>query len=267
MIQTDLYSFSFRQGTLVPWCKSCGAESFYRDGRSEDGKQLYRCKQCGFRFVWCSDLPHKRFFSSVISFAVEMYTTCIGISLRMISKLLGKLGFIVSHQAVKNWVLQDKTQHFVDDKVNNARTWHCDETYIRIKGIGHWVWLVYCAETRQVLAWHISQTHLLKDAMAVLQKAKQQVNGKRPEKIITDGLWQYEVAIKKVLGWHWTEHKKRYVKDSGIGKNGVIERVNREIKRRVKWFSTFQSVKGAETFFKLFFSNFNRRTALARNTG
>lgn len=268
MIQTDLYSFSFRQGTLVPWCKSCGAENFYKDGKSELGKQLYKCKKCSFRFVWCSDLPNKHFFSTVISFAVEMYTSAIGISLRTLAQVISKLGFKVSHSAIREWVLQDKTCHFVDDKVDNAKTWHCDETYIKIKGVGYWLWIVYCKETKQVLAWHLSQTHLLKDAMAVLQKAKQRVNGRRPEKIVTDGLWQYNVAIYKVMGWNWKEHKVRYVKDSGIGKNSFVERVNKEVKRRFKWFGTFQALQSAEAFFKLFFNNYNRRTALARaNTG
>lgn len=252
----------------MPWCKSCSAESFYKDGKSEQGKQLYRCKRCGFRFVWRSDLPHKRFFSSVISFAVEMYTSAIGISLRTLAKVLSKLGFSVSYEGIRRWVLQDKNPHFVDDKVDNAKTWHCDETYIKIKGQGFWLWIVYCAETKQVLAWHISQTHLLKDAFAVLQKAKQSVNGKRPERIVTDGLWQYNVAIYKVMGWNWKEHKVRYVKDSGIGKNSFVERVNKEVKRRFRWFGTFQALQGAESFFKLFFNHYNRRTALAReNTG
>lgn len=266
MIQTDLYSFSFRQGTLVPWCKSCGAESFYKDGKSKDGKQLYRCKQCGFRFVWCSDLPHKRFFSSVINFAVELYTT-VGISLRNVAKLLKRLGYKVSHNGVRDWVLQNKNLHFVDDKVDNAKTWHCDETYIKIKKEGYWLWIVYCEETKQVLAFHISQTHLLEDATAVLLKAKQRVNGARPEKIITDGLWQYNVAIKKVMGWHWLVHKEKYVIDSGFGLNAIIERVNKEVKRRYKWFGGFQAIESAESFFNLFFHYFNKRTALARNTG
>jgi transposase-like protein len=99
-----------------------------------------------------------------------------------------------------------------------------------------------------------------------LQKAKQQVN-KRPEKIITDGLWQYAVAIYKVMKWNYKEHKTKHVIDSGIGKNAVLERVNREVKRRVKWFSTFQAINGAEAFFKLFFYHYNKRTTLARNTG
>ena len=264
MIQTDLYSFSFRQGTLVPWCKSCGAESFYDDGKSELGKQLYKCKRCGFRFVWTSDLPHKRFFSNVISFAVEMYTSAIGISLRTLAGVLAKLGFSVSYEGIRQWILQDKTQHFVDYKARNAKTWHCDETYVKIKGVGHWLWIVYDRE--QVLSWHISRKRRIKDARIVLRKAMQTVQ-KRPERIITDGLEQYKRAISKEIGWNWKEQKVRHVIDSGIGKNAILERLNREVKRRVKWFSTFQTLRGAEAFFKLFFSNFNRRKALARNTG
>lgn len=266
MIQTDLYSFSFRQGTLVPWCKNCGHENFYRDGKTNYGKQLYKCKKCGFRFVWRSDLPNKKFFSSVINFAVELYAT-IGISLRKISACLLKFCNIkVSHETIRLWILQDKNPHFIEGKSNNAQTWHCDETCIKIKGKYYWLWIVYCRETRQVLSWHISKTHLLKDAVAVLQKAKQRIRQK-PEKIITDGLWQYPAAIKKVMGWHWTEQKERHIIDSGIGKNSFIERVNREIKRRIKWFGSFQAIKGAEFFFKLFFHKFNERTTLACNTG
>jgi transposase-like protein len=266
MIQTDLYSFSYKQGTLVPWCKSCGSSSFYRDGKNSDKKQLYKCKKCGFRFVWCSDLPNRRFFSNVIDFAVELYTSLIGISLRFVKSVMSKLGVKVSHEAIRQWITQDKTNHFVDDKVDNAQTWHCDETYFHIKGKGFWLWIVYCKETRQVLAWHISKTHLLKDARAVLRMAKQRIS-KRPEKIISDGLWQYNVAIYKEMGWPWQEHKEKYLIDSGIGKNAFIERVNKEVKRRVRWFGSFQAFNGAESFFKLFFSNFNKRTAKARNTG
>jgi transposase-like protein len=61
------------------------------------------------------------------------------------------------------------------------------------------------------------------------------------------------------MGWSWREHKKRHIIDSGIGKNAIIERLNREIKRRMKWFSTFQSVEGAEAFFGLWFYHYNQR--------
>ena len=266
MIQTDLYSYSFRQGTLVPWCKGCGGSNFHKDGKSPQGKQLYKCKKCAFRFVWSSDLPKKRYFSNVINFATELYTSLIGISLRTVTRVLSKLGFSMSHETVRQWVLHRKTPHFIDDKVDNAQTWNVDETYIKIKGKGYWLWVVYCKQTRQVLSWHISETHLVKHAIAVFRKARARVS-KRPKYIVTDGLWQYPLAIKKTMGWHWREQKKRHIVDSGIGKNSFVERVNREIKRRIKWFGSFQAEEGAIAFFQLFFDNVNRRTALARNTG
>lgn len=266
MIQTDLYSFSFKTGTLVPWCKKCGCENFYCDGKTSHRQQLYKCKSCGFRFVWCSDLPNKRFFSNVINFAKELYTSLIGISLRTLTSVLNKLNIKVSHEGIRQWILEDDKPHFIDYNINNLQTWCADETYIKIKGVGLWLWVVYAKETRQVLAWHISKGRFFTDAKLVLQKAKL-VAGGRPAKIITDGLYQYAAAIKKVMGWKWNIYLQNHIVDSGIGKNAFIERVNKEIKRRIKWFGTFQCLEGAESFFKLFFHNFNKRTSKARNTG
>ena len=257
MIQTDLYSFTYKQGTLVPWCKKCGHQNFHLDGKSRNKKQIYECQNCGFRFIWDSDLPNRRFFSNVINFATELYCS-IGISLRTISKKFLKFfGIKISHEGIRKWVLASQQEHFVDDKTNHCQTWHVDETYIKIKGKGFWLWIVYCAETKQVLSWHISKGRFFTDAKIVLQKAKQ-IAGGNPEKIITDGLYQYDAAIKKVTGWHWRTYRKKRFKESGIGKNAVLERVNREVKRRIKWFSTFQAPDGAKAFFKLFFFHFNK---------
>jgi len=268
LIQTDLYSFSYKLGTLVPWCKKCGTQSFYKDGKDEHKKQVYRCKNCGYRFTWTSDLQDRSFFSNVITFAVELYTSNVGIALRTISEKLWKFFKIkVSYEGIRKWVLAAKNLIIKDDKPIPTKTWHIDETYFKIKGIGHWLWVVYCKESRNVIAWHISQTHLLKDAIFVLQKAIGQSKGVRPEKIITDRLWQYPVAIKKVIGWRWNIQKKKHIVDSGIGKNAPIEEVNREIKRRFKWFGTFQALNSAEIFFGLFFYHMNKRRFNYPNTG
>ena len=137
-----------------------------------------------------------------------------------------------------------------------ATTWHADETYIKIKGNGYWLWIVY--DKLGVLAWHISKKRKIQDARIVLQKALQ-VAGTKPVKIITDGLKQYCFAIKKVIGWNWRVQKEKHIVSSGIGRNWFIERLNREIKRRIKWFSTFQSIKGDKAFFGLWFYHFNQR--------
>ena len=267
MIQTDLYSFSYKKGTLVPWCKKCGSEHFWRNGKSDLGQQVYKCRSCGYRFVWRSDLPNRRFFSNVISFAVDLYAT-LGVSLRTLArKMLNFFGIKISHEGIRQWVLAGKQELFVDNKVDNCQTWSADETYIKIKGKGHWLWIVYCVETKQVLSWHISKKRLLKDAILLFKKAKK-VAGGNPMKIITDGLYQYDTAIKKVMFWRLHERKRKHIIDSGIGKNSPVERVNKEVKRRIKWFTSFQCLEGACSFFALFFHFFNLRTMQARkNTG
>ncbi|MFH1275810.1 MAG: DDE-type integrase/transposase/recombinase [Candidatus Woesearchaeota archaeon] len=256
MIQTDLYSFSNKTGTLVPWCKKCGVENFYKDGKNSQGKQLYKCKSCNFRFVWCSDLPNRKFFSNVISFAVEMYVET-GISLRTLAKKLKKFFNVkVSYETIRQWIKIYERPISRREIIVSTR-WHADETYIKINGIGHWLWIVRCRETGDVLSWRITKGRFFKDAKNLMQDALN-VAGTRPESITTDGLYQYAAAIKKVMGWKWNIYREKHIIDSGIGKNWFIERLNREIKRRIKWFSTFQSIEGAKTFFSVWFHHLNQ---------
>ena len=257
MIQTDLSSFSYKKGSLVPFCKKCGAQHFYKDGKNKQGIQRYKCRNCGFRFVWTSDLPKRHFFSCIMGFAVRIYTDLRkGISLRGVAETLkDAFNIDVSYETIREWVHSAK-RSISRRKIVRATDWHADETCIKICGLKFWLWIVYDSEG--VLAWHISTKRLHKDACIVMRKALD-VAGVRPAKITTDGLYQYQSAIKNVMGWEWHEYKKRHIIDSGIGKNAVIERLNREVKRRLKWFSTFQSMEGALTFLGLWFYHYNQR--------
>lgn len=188
MIQTDLSSFSYKKGSLVPWCKKCGVQHFYRKGKNERGVPRYQCRNCGFRFVWTSDLPRRNFFSSIMSFAVELYTSMrMAASYRGVAKILRQVfGITVSHEAVRQWVRTAKCAIF-PRKIADATTWHADETYIKIKGKGFWLWIVYCRNMEQVLAWRISRSRTLADAKRVLSDALR-VAGMKPLFIVTDGL-------------------------------------------------------------------------------
>lgn len=259
MIQTDLSSFSYKKGSLLPLCKRCGAQNFYRNGKNRKGFQRYRCKQCKFRFVWTSDLPNRRCFSHIVSFAVQLYTDLRkGISLEGVAEIINKVFDIsFTYETIRNWVRFSK-KDISRRKIVQATHWHADETYFKIKGIGHWLWIVFCEDTKEILAWHISKKRLHKDAVKLFKQALSN-SGIKPSKITTDGLYQYQSAIKKVIGWNWRVQKKLHIIDSGIGKNAIIERLNREIKRRLKWFSTFQSMEGALAFFGLWFYHYNQR--------
>ncbi len=262
MIQTDLSSFSYKKGSLVPSCKRCGAQRFYRNGKNMQGITRYRCRDCGMRFVWTSDLPKRHFFSHIMSFAIELYTSLRrAASLRGIADLLKQVFNInVTYEAIRQWILA-ASKNFYRREINTSFIWHADETYIKIQGRGYWLWIVYGHDTKQIIAWHLSKTRLLPDAISVMRLAYANNKFIRPEKITTDGLWQYPVAIYKTLGWNWKEHKQHHIIDSGIGKNAFVERLNKEVKRRVKWFSTFQSVEGALAFFGLWFYHYNQRNA------
>jgi transposase-like protein len=194
-----------------------------------------------------------------MSFAVELYTSPrMAASLRGVTQILKKaFNISVCYETVRQWVLNASAT--LRESGFSTETWHIDETYVKIKGKGFWLWIVRCAESGDVIAWHLSKKHLIKHAIALLMKARRQSNGFKPERIITDGLWQYPVAIHKVMGWSWREQKKRHIVDSGVGKNAFIERLNKEIKRRVRWFGTFQALAGAKAFFGLWFYHHNTR--------
>ena len=260
MIQTDLSSFSYKKGSLVPWCKKCGISRLRKSGKTVTRKQIWKCRDCQHRFIWVSDLPRRSVFSEVMSFAVELYTSpSMAASLRGIVRILKRVfDVLVSYETVRQWILAFK-KVISRREITNPTIWHADETYIKIKGVGHWLWIVRCRQTKQVLAWHISKGRFFKDAKKLMQDALR-VTEVKPYMVITDGLYQYAAAIYKVMGWHWTEYNKRHVADSGIGKNWFIERLNREVKRRVKWFSTFQCLEGANAFFSLWFHHWNQLT-------
>jgi transposase-like protein len=259
MLQTDLSSFSYKKGTLCAFCKKCGAQHFIRRGKNKQGITRYQCRECGFRFVWTSDLPRRRTFSHIMSFAVELYTDLKkALSLEGVCEVLLKVFNVkVSYETVRQWILSAK-EVISRREIIKPTTWHADETYIKIKGKGFWLWVVY--DRIGVLAWHISKKRSIEDARKVLRFARR-IAGTRPKQIITDGLRQYDYAIKKEIGWNWREQKKKHVVSSGVGRNWFIERLNREIKRRIKWFSTFQSMKGAKAFFGLWFYHLNQRKA------
>jgi|SRR3989344_2235949 len=245
----DSYSYKKLSGTLVPDCKRCKGERIRKDGRYKEFQQ-YKCKDCNFRFSYTSDLPRRRFHSSIIEFAVNLYITT-GISLRKLAKKILKFFKVkVSYRTIHDWI---KLFHDEKIEVETGEVWHADETSIRIKRKVHWLWLVIDGKTKIILSWRLSKTRAYKDALAVMKEARNKFG--KPNQIVTDGLLEYIRAIRKTFGWRKKIHFRMI--GAAFGPNSVIERLNREIKRRTKWFGTFQSLESAEEFLKHWISNYN----------
>ncbi len=94
-----------------------------------------------------------------------------GISLRKLAKKLKKFFNVkASHKTIRQWIkIYDKP--ISHQKISASTRWHTVETYIKIKGIGHWLWIIRCRETSQVLCWRISKIHTFDDTKKVMQEA------------------------------------------------------------------------------------------------
>jgi transposase-like protein len=186
----------------------------------------------------------------LIDFAVDLYVR-IGASLRIIAQKIWKFFKTkVSHETIRQWVKDIKIP---SPEIASSGVWSVDETTIRIKKQWYWLWIVMDYQSRQIISWHLSKDRMITDARTVIQKAKQKMN--KPSVIYTDGLWSYQKAIKKEYGWRQNPHKRTM--NAAFGPNSRIERLNREVKRRVKWFSTFQSLDGAKTFIEQWINQYN----------
>ncbi len=247
-VQLDLNSY---QTSESPACKRCGSSAVIKDGRYRRvSKQahIYCCKRCGCRFVLAtSDLERMRHSSSVIAFASQLYSEA-GISYRTVARVLQQhFSMRVSHKTVRAWIARAAEWVYSPKAADiNIDTWAADETIIKANGYRYVLWLVFDPKHKLVLSWHLSRLKLMRDAVAVLRKALKATQC-RPRTVITDHLPAYIAAIKKVLGHRFTKHTPR-----SLGGNNHIERFFREVKRRVKWFSSFRSKKGLKAFLRAF---------------
>ena len=250
-IQLFINSYSYKKllGTLVPNCKRCGGERLRKDGKYRR-YQMYKCTDCGYRFSYSSDLPRRRFKSRIIEFAVNLYVST-GVSYRVLAKKVYQFfGVKVSYRTILNWT-KDFPIPEADVKLDGS--WNIDETAIKVKGTIHWLWFVMNYESRQIISWHLSKARTLIDAKKVIHEARMKTQ--RPEEVFTDKLPAYKRVIKKEFGWRQNPHEE--TKNAAFGPNSRIERLNREVKRRIKWFSTFQNTERAKNFIQNWVNQYN----------
>lgn len=248
--QKDLFSF---RSAKPPACKHCGSSWIVKNGRykrTSKQKHRYLCKRCGCGFVFNqSDLEKMRYKSKVIAFCVELYSRS-GVSLRTLSNFL-KTHFDIkaSHETIREWVEKASQCTITPDLSNrDIREWSADETCVKINGEQHWLWIVFAPKHKLVIAWHLSKTRTEQDAITLFKKALKATKH-RPQTLTTDQLPQYALALRKVLGRINVKH----IVVEKLGDNNPIERFFREVKRRIKWFSTFRAKHSAKAFFRIFF--------------
>ncbi len=204
------------------------------------------------------------------------YAVSFGLSSRMTAQVLREVhGVAVSHQTVLNWMtaaapLAWRTLERLKGGMRDAVV-AADETYIKVRGVWHYTWLVIGAESRAVWAWQVSEGRGEMPAIAVINRTLDS----RPEGadgalvLVGDGNPAYDAAVNAVNtdpeGMPLAEDRRKVERRTVVGLSNddeesrlfrpfkqLIERLNRTYRYHTRSRSGHKSVNGAmalTTFF------------------
>jgi len=158
--------------TIPEQCKFCGSKRIVRYGHYRM-VQRWWCKDCKRKFVHNEALPRMK--TPAIQVASALSSFYEGTPIRGIRINIDQtFGNYPQNAAVYGWI-QRFTQVAIitakDYKPKVGDTWVADETVLNIEGKKLWFWDLIDAETRFLLASHISTTRTTRDARALVEKA------------------------------------------------------------------------------------------------
>jgi putative transposase len=144
-----------------------------------------------------------------------------------------------------------------------ARTgerWHVDETVVISNGKPRWVWNVLDADTRFLLATHVTKLRRVRDAKIPIQRSKSSTPD-RPLTVFSDGLPAYRKAIGRELAFRsGAEVVSPHVRVRSIRakrSNNLVERLHGTEKERIKVMRGFHSDKGSKVLMEGFRVHYN----------
>jgi transposase-like protein len=218
-------------------CKYCGSEILVKNG-SIKGKQVFKCKNCGHRFVDGSDFPKMRTESRIISTAIDLYYE--GLSLRKVQTQIEKIfGVKNSQMTVWKWIMKYSklVSQFVETlKPQLLGVYHVDETAIKCKGVQKWFWQIIDSHTKFLVASHLSGSRTAEDAIALFEKSIK-IAKKKPMTIYCDGLPAYVDGYNKVFRTLRKESRPELIRRIGIRavrNNNPVERLHGTLKDRTR---------------------------------
>jgi len=257
-------TFAGRTETGRVGCKFCKSHKVVKNGKRGE-KQLYLCRECGHQFIDNGCFPRMRIHARAISAALEAYFD--GLSLSKITNLLRRVfQIIVNRSTVWEWI--QKYVPLVKKLISTltidaAHSWHVDETVVKVGGKLHWFWDGIDYDTRFIVNGLLTRTRTILGAKKFFTDAKQQVGGKAPEWIVTDGCGVYRRGVSKTFWRKVQLGECKLVQKQGlrarIGElsNNIIERFHNTLKDRIKILRGYGSLQGARNALDGFVIQYN----------
>ena len=227
-------------------CPYCGNADVVKNGR-RGGYQRYMCRPCGKQFKHTGEMHGRHAPADRIGAAVRMFYS--GMSYKQIAENLADRDNIPepSKQTLYAWVKQyteDAVETMQDYPAHTGPDWVADEMQVRVGGEQLWHWNVMDAETRYVLASHLTPNRDQRAAVAVLRKAAKAA-ASPPKTIKTDKLRSYGPAIKAVFP------EAKHIQSEGIRariNNNLSERLQGTYRDRTKTLRGMDSIETGQRY-------------------
>ncbi len=219
-----------------------------------------------------SSLKFSKHNAHVMSLCLTLHVN-LGLSLRKTSQALKDLYNIsISHQQIANYCKTAAicVKPFVDQyPYEKGDVFTADETYIKIRGIKNYVWLIMNAATRSIIGYQVSDNRGAGPCILAMRMAFRNLT-KLPEnfKFIADGYSAYPLAAMefvKKLGRDFTFKITQVIgltNDDAVSTEyrpfkQMIERLNRTYKASYRHTNGFDSIDGANYDLALWVAYYN----------
>jgi putative transposase len=141
-----------------------------------------------------------------------------------------------------NWV-----RRFTKEAIKQAKgfkpivgnQWVADETYMKLGKRNVYFWDIMDADTRYLLATHVSFTRSGRDAKRLMDLAQERA-GKSPKIVVTDKLAAYIMAIEDTFGAD-SKHRRGGPFDL-VNSTSLIERFHRTLEQRTRVFQKYKDI-------------------------
>lgn len=174
----------------------------------------------------------------------------------------------ISHVTIHSWTkifapwFQFVSNNFLPLLDFASDEWHADETYVKIKGIDYFLWILLDSETRCVLSFVLSPYRDSNQAFRLFYRARELIPAS-PNTIVTDGWASYNEAIKNL--YPSARHHKYSAFTDDLN-NNFIESFNKTFKawyKTKKGFGNFHSALALITTFIFSYNFIHQHSSLS----
>jgi transposase-like protein len=224
---------------------ACGSAAVTeRPERTAQGYKRYRCRACGKQVNERTGtvLNRTQYPSEVIALVV-LWRLRYKLALRELPEMFALRGMVFSHEAVRDWeakltpALAKELRRRRKGRI--GRSWHVDETYLKVAG--RWCYVYRAIDSSGALVdVMFSERRDMAAAKAFFRSAKA-VTGITPDRVTTDGHGSYPRAIRTELGKGVRHRTSRYL-------NNRLEQDHRSLKGRYRPMRGFKCPRSAARF-------------------